>query len=387
MSDVRFSFTAHSFRALPTPLESQGIRTYLCVVPVSEIPKDFNNWMEVNAREPSLVGRVPREIRTTLTELPDWFVAYNRGLALLASDVQYDNKANRVALTFKNKQEHGVFDGGHTLAVILNERNNQTNGDAQTEDQAFCRLEILTGVPPGTITELVEARNTSRQVASKSLLNLDGRFKELKDALGPQITSQIAWKENEEAPIDVRELIALLTAFNRDHYNDVKHPIVAYSGKEACLKQFEASPDTYRKLYPIASDILELWETIQAVVPDQYNKETGGRFGKLKGCTPLKKPRLLPIIDGVTSYPFPNGYLYPIVAAFRPMLEEKHGVYTWGKGVKPVAIVQQGFATKVFSGPIFNSIQTYHNPNRTGKDPNVWGLAYQMGDNYYLRLK
>jgi hypothetical protein len=349
--------------------------------------------MGVNAREASLAGRVPKAIRETLSELPEWFVAYNRGLAILAADVLYDNKTRTITITFHNKQEHGVFDGGHTLAVILDERQSQSNGVSQEErgeegEEAFCRLEILTGVTPGTITDLVEARNTSKQVASKSLLNLDGAFKDLKVALGPRTTSLIAWRENEDAPIDVREVIALLTAFNRDHYNDVRHPIVAYSGKEACLRQFELDLNrgSYKKLYPIARDILELWETIQAIVPDQYNKDAGGRFGRLKGCNPLRKPRTLPIIDGTTNYLFPNGYLYPVVGAFRSMLEEKNGTYIWGKGVKPKDIIQQGLATKIFSGPIFNSIQAYHNPNRTGKDPNVWALAYQMAENHHLRL-
>ena len=123
MADIRFSFKVHSFRALPTPLESQGIRTFQCIVPVSAIPDEFSEWMEVNARDPSLSGKVPEKIRRTLVEFPEWFVGYNRGLAVLASDVQYDNKVGQVTLTFKDKREHGIFDGGHTLAEILDVKN------------------------------------------------------------------------------------------------------------------------------------------------------------------------------------------------------------------------------------------------------------------------
>ncbi|MBM3945156.1 MAG: hypothetical protein FJ317_06665, partial [SAR202 cluster bacterium] len=354
---------------------------------VHQIPQEFLDWMGVNAREPSLKGRVPKEIRATLIENQEWFSTYNRGLSLLAEDVKYDNQSNLVYITFTDKKEHGVFDGGHTLSVILSENSSQSEAEVPEDEQAYCRLEILTGIPSGVITDLVEARNTSRQVASKSLLNLDGRFKELKQVLGARLSSQIAWKENEDAPVDVREVIALFTALNRDHYNDVRHPIVAYSGKEACLKQFDDHEESYRKLYPVAKDILELWEKIQLVVPEQYNKETGGRFGGLKGCKNLKRPRSLPLIGAATNYPFPNGYLYPIVGAFRSMLEESGGTYIWGKGINPVKAVEQGLAAKIFSGPIFNSIQAYHNPNRTGKDTNVWAFAYQMAENYYLRVK
>ncbi len=378
-----FTLAVHSFRTQPTPLDNRGIRTYNAVVPVRAIPEAFLEWMGVNAREPSLGGRVPKAIRDTLDNKPDWFVAYNRGLALLAAEVNYDNKNQQMTVVFDDKTQHGVFDGGHTLKVILDRR---ADGQADEGDEAHCRLEIMTGVPPDVITEVVEARNTSRQVASKSLLNLDGRFKPLKATLGPTLTKLISWKENEDAPIDVREVIALLTALDRTHYDDTRHPMVAYSGREACLKHFEASTECYAKLYPVARDILKLWQEIQATVPGQYNANEGGRFGRLKGCEPLRHERELPVLGSSTEYSFPNGYLYPIVAAFRSMLVETSGVYNWGKGLDPCNLVRSGLAAKIFSGPIVNSIRDYHNPNKTGKDTNVWALAYQLAENYYLKL-
>lgn len=381
MAVTTFTVSAYSFRTLPTPLDSQDIRTYNCIVPVSEIPEAFTDWLGVNARESSLTGRVPKAIRLTLDEQPEQFVAFNRGLAILASTVSYDNQTHKVTMAFHDKASHGVFDGGHTLTVILDQRSDQVNGNGNNDEQAYCRVEIMTGVPVDMITDIVEARNTSRQVASKSLMNLGGRFDELKKALGASVAGLVSWRENEEGSVDVREVLALLTALDATHYDEVKHPIQAYSGKEACLKHFEASPECYRKLYPVAKDILRMWDEIQAVVPDQYE----GRYGGLKGCSPLRKPRNLPIIGGTTKYPFPSGYLYPIVAAFRSMLVETDGTYSWDKGLDPSKLVRDGLATRIFSGPIVNSIKDYHNPNKTGKDANVWGLAYQIAENFHLR--
>jgi hypothetical protein len=382
MSDTIFSFKAYSFRTFPTPLDDQGIHSYHCVIPITEIPKDFLNWMDVNAREPSLSGRVPKAIRTTLNEQPEYFIAYNRGLAILAENIEYDNRDKQVKITFKDKMRHGVFDGGHTLAVIQDKLS--SNGSNEQEP-AYCKLEIMTGVPTDMITDIVDARNTSRQVASKSLLNLEGSFSDLKNSMGNGIQKMVAWKENEDAAIDVREVIALLTTFDRIHYSDTKHPIVAYTGKEACLKHFDLNPECYQKIYPITKDILRLCDQIQDSVPEQYNAQ-GGRFGKLTGCSPLKKPRELPIIGGTISYVFPNGYLYPIVAAFRSMLHEENGVYSWGKGIDPCKLVKDGLATKIFIGSVVNSINSAHNPNRTGKDANVWALAYQIAENHFLRI-
>jgi hypothetical protein len=237
-----------------------------------------------------------------------------------------------------------TLDGGHTLKVLLERRRNRVHAPEDDSDVPHCRLEIMTGVPQDMITPLVEARNTSRQVASKSLMNLGGKFQPLKQSLGSGITNLVSWRENEDGQVDVREVVALLTAFDATHYDDIHHPIVAYTGKEACLNHFENSPDCYQKLYPIAKDILRLWDEIQAVVPDGYNSE-GGRFGGLKACEPLKKARQLPIIGGQTRHPFPSGYLYPLVAAFRAMLVESDGHYKWGKAIDPCKLVRDGLAT------------------------------------------
>ncbi len=123
MRTASFTLLVHSFRALPTPLASNGIHTYTCIVPVGEIPEAFTDWLEVNARESSLSGRVPKAIRQTLDEEPEHFVAFNRGLAIVAATVIYNNKANEVNITFEDQALHGVLDGGHTLAVILDQRN------------------------------------------------------------------------------------------------------------------------------------------------------------------------------------------------------------------------------------------------------------------------
>jgi len=378
-----YKLRAYSFRTYPTPLDDQSIRTYNCVIPITEIPADFLRWMDVNARRPSATGHVQKAIRWTLDNEPDQFIIYNRGLAIFADSVNYDNREKVVILTFTHKDRHGIFDGGNTLNVVLKKLDD--DGLSEGTAAAYCRVEISTGVLPDAIAQIVEARNTSRQVDTKSLFNLEKRFEQLKDALGDDVSNKIAWKENDPAPIDVREVIALLTAMDRVHYDDSKHPLVAYSGKEQCLKHFELSPQCYKKSYPLAKDFLRLWDDIQSYVPQQY-KEKNLRFGGLKACKKLKKSRVLPITGATTEYPFPTGYLYPIFAAFRSMLEDRDGVYTWGKGIDPFKLVHEGFANKVFMGAVVNSIHAERNPNRTGKDPNVWSLAYQIAENHYLRM-
>ena len=90
------------------------LRRYYSVVPIADIPDEWSEWLEVNARDSSNKGKVPAAIRETLSEKPEWFAAYNRGLTLVVSSVQWDNQTKRLTLGFDDRRYHGVLDGGHT---------------------------------------------------------------------------------------------------------------------------------------------------------------------------------------------------------------------------------------------------------------------------------
>ena len=381
------ALSTKSFSRLYVSPDKAPLRRYYSVVPVSEIPAAWSNWLDVNARDSSAKGRVPKAIRSTLTDKPEWFAEYNRGLTLVASHVEWDNKTNQLTLRFDDHDYHGVLDGGHTLRAILDDRE-ESGTEAQS---SYCNVEIFTGLDDTEIPDVVEARNTSKQVASKSLLNLEGSFDRLKEALGKK-ASQISWKENEDGAFDVREVIAILTALDAGSYTGNAHPVPAYSGKEACLKRFasdEHAP-SYERLYDIAGDALEMWDQIQFSLPGHYNERgpepgTTGKFGRLKGVkyTP-KKPKHLPFINKRTEYDIPTGYIYPVLSSFRAMLEDDNGNWTWGKGINPVQLIKEGIAADIFISSVRESINNYRNPNRTGKDTQAWTSAYQAARIHYL---
>ena len=378
---------AKSFNRLFTAPDQGNLKRYYCVVPICDIPEDWRGWLEVNARESSNKGRVPTAIKTTLNDKPEWFAEYNRGLTVVASTLSWDNKTNVLSLEFDDHDYHGVLDGGHTLQAILDHRE-QLGEEPQI---GYCNIEIFTGLEEGEIPSVVEARNTSKQVASKSLLNLDGSFDTLKLSIGSK-ADLISWKENEEGEFDVREVIAILTALDAGSYTNNAHPINAYSGKESCLKRFKDHKDDYEKLYTIAGDALRIWDEIQYWLPGHYNEKgpepgISGKFGKLTGVkwTP-KKPKSLPFASRTTEYDMPTGYIYPVLSSFRAMLVEENGCWTWGKGINPIQLIQEGLAADIFISSVRESISNHHNPNRTGKDTQAWTAAYQAARIAYLEL-
>ena len=391
-TSARFTFPVSSFRHLETPFHKQGYRDYFAVVEISQLP-DLSSWRKINVRDPKLTGAVPMKIRESVKENTELFLFMNRGIVISAESVSFDPKTSRLTLTMRDPSMHGLLDGGHTYNILLEERDG-------LEEPQYVRLEILEGFKQDEIPNLVDARNTSNKVRDQSLMNLREEFEKLKKALaGRRYANLVAFKEYEvdedgnPKPIDVREVIAILTVFDRDHFDAKVHPINAYRSKAACLQHFATNKGSYEKIYPLAPEILELYDYIQLHLPELYNKVrgqrgdvTGGKFGRLTGVSyydgKRKKAQLL-FIGKESRYGVPAGFVYPILGAFRALLEERSRRYVWGKGLDPLKLLQGELGERL-ADTIGNFALESKNPSKTGKSPLVWQACYQAGQVEYL---
>jgi hypothetical protein len=243
------------------------VRRYWAIVPLNDLPDLLQQWGDVNPREPTVRGQVSRQIRNTLQEDPDWFELYNRGLSITAHEISFDNTSNEVYVTFKDPETHGVVDGLHTLLNVAQVITDWT--EKEDPIPGNITIEFVTGLPEERVTGFSSARNTSMQVQTKSLADQGHKFEELKDSLenGGINRNRIAWHENDSGELDVRELVSLVTLFNRQRWSDTEHPAQAYYGKEVTLKYFLGHLDEFRKIYPLVGDILRLQEWVRHYVP------------------------------------------------------------------------------------------------------------------------
>jgi len=389
-----FTFPVVSFRHLETPFQRQGYRDFFAVVDTNNLP-DLKDWRKINVRDPKLTGAVPEAIRESFRGKPDTFVFLNRGLVLAVDTVTFDNRSSNVTVTLSDPHRHGLLDGGHTYNIVMQEIEN-------ISEPQYIRIEFLEGFDQDNVIEIVDARNTSNQVKDQSLMNLAGEFDKLKVVLkGAPYVDQIAFKEYEfddegnPKPIDVREIIALLTAFDREHFNDSIHPINAYRSKAACLTHFKENRNSYRKIYPLAKEILALYDHIREQLPELYNtvrgqtgNVSGGKFGKLTGVAVYdgKRSQKLHFINKNSKYGVPDGFTYPVLGAFRALLEEKDGQYVWGKDLDPVKLLKGNLGLKL-ADTIGNFALEAQNPSKTGKSPLVWQACYQSAQVTYLTTK
>lgn len=336
--------------------------------------------MGTNPREQNLNTNVAKKIKDSLlnTSTLDFYLL-NRGILLSAKEVRFNNYSNELTIVFSDPEVHGNVDGGHTYRTILNYR------DSLDLDQQFVKIEILTGVED-IFQSLAAARNTSVQVQDKSIAELEGRFGIIKNVLKDQpYMDRVYFKENDSGDIDVADLLSILMMFNIARFRDREtFPTISYSGKKRCIdlyiqdhKEFgEPDQNPYVKMKNIMPDIFRLYDTIEKNMNNYYRaKNPGGRYGATKGViTPkpgmeLKSKFMCKPMD-VQS---PNGFIYPILGAFRALVTEEDGLYTWKKN--PFAVLDK-VGPELVESTVSMSRSLGNNPQSTGKDANLWKTLY-----------
>src|SRR6266404_3278211 len=161
-----------SFRNLETPHQRNGYRNYFAIVATKDLP-DLSEWRRINVRDPKTKGSVPAAIRTGFLDNPELFLFMNRGLVLSVDSVSFDQKASTLTIHLGDPNLHGLLDGGHTYKIVR-------EIEADDDKTRYVKIEILEGLQADNLTSVVDARNTSNQVADESLMNLAGDFDDLK---------------------------------------------------------------------------------------------------------------------------------------------------------------------------------------------------------------
>jgi hypothetical protein len=381
MKPAVFAVPVFSFRRIETPYErNQGYKNFVAVVEARHLP-DLSEWREINVRDPKIRGRVPTAIRRTFDEKADEFLFMNRGLVIAAEKVDYteDGKQKVMNLVMRDPAVHGLLDGGHTYRVVTE----SAQGLPPHAPPRYVRVELITGFDRDTISDVVEARNTSNQVRDESLANLRQEFDAIKDVLkGEPYFDLIAWSEYEEfdsgkaKPIDVRDIISYLITFDTAAFNSTSQPLIAYKDKRACLRHFQQHEKDLRRLYPILPDILGLWDTVHDRWPAWYSEgredEAGfrGRFGKLTAVVQAQERLYFKGKD--VKYRMPEAYKYPILSATRAAIKGQSRAARWA--TDPFQLLEE--TGRQLTAVVGNTIRATNNPNKVGKDVGTWSSCY-----------
>jgi hypothetical protein len=369
-------FPARIARRLPDPVfqNDRHIERYVLFVSVRDVPEGLPD--DPNARVPDVSKRVYREVEKSLLNVeavPGTFHLKHKGITLIAQKV--DKAEDRDSYRVAFDEGHGIVDGGHTYELIQLHKNGNLPADQ------FVKFEILTNVPDEWIVDISGGLNTALQVQPMSLDYLGKKFDWIREELRSEpYFESIAWRENEDGELDARDLVALMTCFNISEFPNTMSgdtpPVMAYEKKSQALKLFEDKPVQYEELRPILKDILVLHDLIRLTSREHWN-ESGGVFGNLAFVEKRKKGYTFPFLGRTGEFRLMNGALYPMLGAFRWMVErDSKGRVRWRGGFEQVKALWEVSAAELMKMTQQASVELGRNPNAIGKSRNHWSNVY-----------
>ena len=388
-----FKFKVNAVRTMPSPYkkddkdETTKETIYYLLVNMRDLPKGLP--LDVNPRVPKMGTNVAKRLINAVIEPETDFYINNRGIIISAKSFSFNSSESEVAIDLGNQDDenekycYGILDGGHTYTAIMDNR------DKIPQDvEKFVRIEVITNVV--NITRLSDARNTSVQVSDIALFNLEDSFEDVRAAIeGEPYANRIAYKDNENKPINVSDLLRLMYAFDIKKYpNDNMAPIQSYSGKAQVFKRYKEIYNTkyYKSLTKQLPLLVKLYDTIELEIGNKYNeyKKALGfsqpHFGNVKGVELVEKSINTSFLERKTSYAVSSGYIYPVFASFRALLrfDEDNNEVSWL--FNPLDIWNEVGATIVQ-----NTFETSYNPQLAGKDKQLWLSNYRIVETQSLR--
>lgn len=348
VSPLSFTVPVNEYRSLPIPGLS-GTKVGDCFVAVTDLPEELERFMSVNPRVPSrrqngvLSGPVVKGINETLLDSPEDMAIKNQGIYLLVDGASFSKQAGgkgELQVSLTDSTRHGIVNGGHTFAAIRDAIEKASVDELKSLSTAYVRLHILEGLEASKVAEIAEGLNRSKQVDDPSLVNLQGHFDQIRQAMsGKSGAEEIAYHQGLDGELYVTEVLVFLEMFNRERFDRKRHPHNLYSRTKSALefyqRDLEASPSPVALLVPRLPDILSLSDLIKQETPAAA-KRVGFEFGRMKtgkvrAGTKTSKDIKLPFLGTTMSYRVPKGWLYPMLAAFRANADWdlKKGLFSW----------------------------------------------------------
>ncbi|MGZ5517159.1 MAG: AIPR family protein [Limisphaerales bacterium] len=372
----------------------------------------LKDWLEANVRDQKMGSAIAKDIMRTLDERPDTMHPLNRGITVLSNGFRYDSHSKVFTILLRDAKRHGIIDGGHTFRAI--EQVLQKRADAGVEaPNAYVNVEVLAGYDE-IASDIISSRNSVAAVRDSAIYALEGVFNDLRETLRKaKIEELVAFRQNEQnKKLTVEEVLAVCTLFHPAFAEGAAHPIKAYTSRASCVelyadewqKAHSKSPDLepwksgFGKIVHLAPDFLRLCEQVE-LEADEARRRIGGlqaldepepngqKEGKSRGraMKELSGPRELPITGQVVQSGWPTGYLYPIVASMRPLIDYSGEIAKW-KVAEPMEVFCK--ISNLLVTTLLQYAKEYgRKPNAVGKSPLCWKSLYDTASREALNIE
>ena len=357
-----------------------------CYVKISEFPHSkFPDDINPRRHEKydvddiaKLKSRIPLDIKQSVEEKYDSFHILNRGILLLTQGAHYDNKKEILSVVIADSDVGGLADGATTDRILgtIKKSNSIT-----THKDAYVHVEIISNRSNSDLViPLTEARNNSISVPEFAILELGKEYEVLQEVLeNSAYKNKIAYKANEiSRNVYVRTVLGLLTLFHPKWDEENREPVIAYSSKGSVLSYFKDKEwkEGYIKLFAIAPDILDFHNYIHYEFYNNYQKANNGK-GRPGSRKEIKYNEGKPVasnklLEKEVTHGIPDGWVYPLLAAFRPALKwTNQHIPKWKIDPK---ILFDKYSPELIEMLVEQSEALGRNANAVGKNKSVWKI-------------
>jgi len=370
-------FKAKAVRTVTSP-SNENVTTYYTWVDFRDLPKDIP--LDVNPRKPKMNTSVAKQLISAVKNQETCFDINNRGIVITAKSFRFHTKDSIAELDLgDDTSRYGILDGGHTYTAIIENRS-----DLPEDVNKYVKLEVVVG-DDLDVAAIADARNTSAQVSDIALFELDDKFDMVKDSIiDTTYSDEVAYRDNDNKRIPVIELLKLIFSFNIEKYpDDGGAPVSAYSGKATVFKDYKneygKDNNIYKELAKEIPGLVELYELIQAEMPEKYRefkKEDGkgSKFGGVRGIDGIGSFKTL-FTEKEIDYDISAGFILPIFGAFRALLKRSRKTNKLYWEFDPFEVWR-----KVGVRLVQNTFDTDTNPQQVGKSKILWQSNYRIVD-------
>ena len=383
--------------------------------------------LDPNPRKGDKIARsVEADVRDALLDSESAFGHKSKGLIIAASSAEPGKKDGSITEYVINMPEaeitedddgthvlsrYGVLDGRSTMKIILDlqARIKQLNEDGE-DIRHTVPVQIRVGYPAELLEDLPGPLNTHAQVQDYTKDNFLGYFEPLKKALGPW-QNKVMWEETayeaDDKTIGVRDLLAHLYMFDYKTFVAAQ-PMMGYSSKAKVSVEYrksvnsEPASDRFTSLAPLLRDILTLSETIQIDGVELYNDYkrrngsvgAGGSIGFIKKKVKRGESKKNAVADirphlftGKPGHHMDSALLYPMLAAFRAMVEDGPGGPRWIGGFSNVLAVWGTYGGEMMHVAKENLAGQGYNTHAVGRNPGLWTAEHAIVKNAVMHAE
>jgi hypothetical protein len=197
---------------------------------------------------------------------------------------------------------------------------------------------------------------------------------------GQPYENLIAYKMNEDKPVDVREILYYLAVFDCSQYDEKKHPVALFGRKEGIVRRFaeqaasKEAGDSFRVLISKAPDILKLRDVIEKRALElpigRYKVGKGTRVRSVS-----HRQNHLVFLNSSVNGKIPLGWIMPLLGGFRANVQwnKPRGSFSW---IVPIDELIDKCIDRLVLGIQEVHEQENSRPEYVGRNAISWRMSY-----------